>query len=157
MNTLVIADLHLKRNDFRKNLIKNFLREIAHKFQRIIILGDFFEFWYGFNNIIISDYNFIICEFAKLIEQDIEIVYIEGNHDFCMGKFIEQLGIIVKEEKFEFSVNEKKFLAIHGDTVNIKNDKFYKVLRKFLRSKFTNFLMNSIPVSIILKIADNFI
>ncbi len=154
MNTLVIADLHLRRNDSRKDIIIDFLRNIATKFDRMIILGDFFEFWYGFDNFIIPDYKPILSEFAKLTEDNTEIIYIEGNHDFCLGNHIKQLGIIVKEEKYEFMINNKKFIAVHGDTVNIKNDKFYKILRKFLRSRFTKFLMNTVPPNIILKIAD---
>ena len=156
MKILVIADIHLKRKDSKKNIIKKFLSEIASQYNKLIILGDFFEFWYGFEHIVISDYFEILHEFKKLIEQNTEIIYIEGNHDFCMGNFFKDLGIQVNDEYYKFSINEKNFTAMHGDTVNIENDKFYKILRKFLRSDFTKFLMNNLPASLILKIADNF-
>ena len=156
MKTVVIADIHLKRKDDNKDAVVKFLKNIVVKYDKLIILGDFFEFWFGFKDIIIYDYFEILHEFKNLINKNIDIIYIEGNHDFCLGDFIEHLGVKIFSESYQFEINDKKFLAIHGDTINIENDKFYAKLRKFLRSNFAIFLMNNLPVSLILKIADKF-
>jgi UDP-2,3-diacylglucosamine hydrolase len=157
MSILVLADIHLKFNDKREKYVVDFFEHIAVNFKKIIILGDFFEFWYGFNNVIISDYFNILEKFRCLKEKKIEITYIEGNHDFNMGKFFTDfLNVNVVTEYYETIINNRKFLFLHGDTINIKQDKFYFYLRKFLRTKFTKFLMNNIPPHIILSIAQYF-
>ncbi len=157
MDTIVISDIHLRFNDSREKCILNFFDTIAINFKRIIILGDFFEFWYGFPEVVISEYFPILNKFYELKEKNIEIIYIEGNHDFNMGNFFtEFLNIKVFTEYFETEINSKKFLFMHGDTINIANDRFYFYLRKFLRSGFAKFLMNNLPPYSILKIANYF-
>lgn len=157
MDTLVIADLHITFNDNRENIILNFFDTIAVKYKRIIILGDFFEFWYGFKKVVISDYFKILTKLKDLKDKNIEIIYIEGNHDFNIGYFMEKiLEINIYKEHFTCEINKKSFLFMHGDTINLDKDKFYSFLRLFLRSKFTEFLMNNIPPYIILSIAKHF-
>jgi len=156
LKTLVIADLHLKFEDKRIENISKFFHKIGNEFNRIIILGDFFEFWYGFKRVIISDYFETLYELKKLLDKGIKIFYIEGNHDIFMGDFFKKLGVEVYSEFLELKIADKKYLFMHGDTVNLKNDKFYLYLRRFLRSRFASFLMNNIPPYLTLQIAEKF-
>ena len=157
MKILVIADIHLDFSDSREKFIIEFFRKIACKYNKIIILGDFFEFWVGLKNVLFFEYFNVLAELKKLRDKGIEIIFIEGNHDFNMGDFFaETLKIQVCEEYYSMNVNSKKFLFLHGDTINLKEDRFYSFLRLFLRSKFVKFLINNIPAYMILKIAKKF-
>ncbi len=157
MKTLVIADLHLRFNDEREADIIRFFNEVAPSFNKIIILGDFFEFWYGFKDVIISDYFNVLRKLKELTDRNIDIVFIEGNHDFNMGDFFKNiLGVKVYKEEYHEVIGKKKFLFMHGDTLNLAEDRFYKILRKMLRSEFIRFIMNSLPPHSILSIAKRF-
>ena len=157
MKILVIADVHLRFEDDREKKIIEFFDKIAFDYKKIIILGDFFEFWFGFRDVIISDYFNILKKLKELTDSGIEIVFIEGNHDFNMGDFFtDSLKISVFDEYYSCVLNSKKFLFIHGDTINLSEDKFYAILRRFLRSRFVKFLMNLLPTHVVLRIAKRF-
>ena len=147
-NTAVICDFHLKLNDTRFHIIEKFFNEVLSEYENILILGDFFDFFYTFPEVSPTGY-FDILMLLKNFSFKKKIFYIEGNHDFNLRNFF---NIQVFPEKFFFKMDNKIFLAVHGDTID-KNDKRYRFLRKFLRSTIAKILMDNLPPYIILKIA----
>ena len=147
-DTIIIADFHIDLYDIRFKYIKKFFEEIVSNFKNIIILGDFFEFFYSFPEVIPNGYLDLIF-LLKKFSKNRKIYFIEGNHDFNLRNFF---NITTFPERFFFEFNNEKYLAIHGDTVDI-NDRKYQYLRKFLRSVVAKFLMDNLPPYIVIKIA----
>ncbi|MGB9755634.1 MAG: metallophosphoesterase, partial [Desulfurella sp.] len=76
MKALFLSDIHYKGNE--EFLV--FLDKIYKQYDKIYIVGDLFEFYYG--------YEFLFCQHIKLINllkkvSDEKKVYLfEGNHEY---------------------------------------------------------------------------
>ncbi len=145
---ILFGDFHLNLNDERLKYVERFFKDIVANYKNLIILGDFFEFYYSFPEVVPAGY-LEILKILKEFSEKLKIFYIEGNHDFGLKNFF---NILTFEEKVEFKVNNKKFIAIHGDTID-NNDRKYKILRKILRTPFIKLLMDNLPPYIVLKIS----
>lgn len=109
-----------------------------YKFKRLILLGDIFD------NLNLKRINKNDWQFLSYIRKlsnpknDIEIVWIEGNHDIKLSEFGIILGIDVVE-KYTWEMNNEKFIAIHGHQFdrfmknNIVISEIATILYKFLQ------------------------
>jgi UDP-2,3-diacylglucosamine hydrolase len=149
---IFVADAHFTGRDPEK--IKAFLRFLDLEEERIdhfVILGDLFEFFFGFKSFsstkelfAFNEYLPVFKKFQTLRHQGIQIKYFEGNHDFFLHSFFsEQLGIEVEvypggcEERLE---GKRAFIA-HGDLSN-PNQWRYHAFRKVLKNRWTYHLMH---------------
>ena len=150
MKTIFIADGHIKgAGDPHMATLTAFLDSltgpggVSHadvggatagfEIRRLVVLGDLFEFWTDFKETVYSRYFPVLASLNRLSRQGVEIVYVEGNHDFTMGSFFtEHLGAKVAGEFYEFEEGGRRFLVGHGDTV--KCDLKYRVWRGLVRS-----------------------
>ncbi|MBN1969528.1 MAG: UDP-2,3-diacylglucosamine diphosphatase [Candidatus Delongbacteria bacterium] len=147
--TFIVSDSHFyldnkPDNSRRLKVFIDFLKENAGEMNQLFLLGDIFDFWFEWNHVI-PKYNFELLYFLKKMtsEMGIKITYITGNHDFYLGSFFEKnLGIDCVDHDFELLIGDKKHLLTHGDG-KIDNDKGYRILRKILRSKISNFLFKN--------------
>ncbi len=123
-----------------------FLDEERERMSHLVILGDLFEFFFGFkcrsskkDPFPFNDYLPILEQFRTLSQQGIHIKYFEGNHDFFLNSFfIDQLQIDVEvhsAESEEWLGGRRAFIA-HGDLSNPKEWK-YRVFRRVLKNRFT--------------------
>lgn len=150
MKTIIIADGHLKgTGDPHMKTLVDFLDSFSGPdgvsggspadvggavINRLIILGDLFEFWTDFKETVYSRYFPVLAALHRLARQGVEIVYVEGNHDFNMGSFFTgELGARVSGEFYEFEDGGRRFFVGHGDT--IKCDLMYRLWRWFVRIK----------------------
>ncbi len=149
MKALFISDVHYKQLDYN---FLNFLDSIYHKYDRIYIVGDLFEFYFG--------YNFIFCNHLQLIEllkkiSDEKKLYLfEGNHEYkleTIKKFIPNAEI-VKKELIE-TIDSKLFYIAHGDCID-KKDKAYLIFRNILKNRFTLKIINFISPVFLLRLAN---
>ena len=110
--TLIVSDIHLGSPVSRAEALSALLRE--HTFQRLILLGDVFE------NLKFDRLHPAHWELVRTIQalskasSEVEVVWIEGNHDegLCR-RGMELLGQPVVEE-FVWEAGGTKFVALHG-------------------------------------------
>jgi UDP-2,3-diacylglucosamine hydrolase len=152
MKVLFIADAHLKGlDDPCQRSLCTFLDGLGNV-DKLVILGDLFEFWTGFNDVVYYHYLPVLTRLLTLKEKGTEIIYMEGNHDFFMGPFFtEVLGAEVHSEPIELVLEGKRFYLGHGDTVD-RNLK-YAFWRALSRSFIFRALYRVLPPSVIWKIA----
>ncbi len=152
MKVVFIADAHLKGLDdpYQKSLC-TFLDNMRNV-DKLVILGDLFEFWTGFNDVVYYHYLPVLTRLLTLGQKGTEIIYIEGNHDFFMGPFFTDiLGARVHANPFELDLEGKRFYLGHGDTVD-RNLK-YAFWRALSRSFIFRTLYRVLTPSVIWKIA----
>ena len=135
--TLLFSDVHLKAvpdDRPRHAQFAALLRAVSpDEFDRVICLGDLFDFWFEYRTVIFSDFFEILCAFRKLREDGIEVHLACGNHDFWGGRFlVDELGIIVHEGDFVLDFGDKKALLGHGDGIN-PADWMYRFYKRFAR------------------------
>lgn len=152
MKAIFLADAHLKGlSDPNQKTLARFLNSL-NGYDIVVILGDLFDFWAGYNCVLEEQYRPVLESFKNLKKKGTEIIYLEGNHDFSMrGKFARETGAKVFAEMHELLLNNKRFLLTHGDIVD--KSLSYRLWRGFLRSPFFSALFNIVPAKASWRIA----
>ena len=123
--------IHEKKR--RQNLFSVFNKIKKYKNPTLIIGGDFFDYWFEYDEVIPSGYESLIKELKILINSGVSIHYILGNHDYWdFGYFEKEIGIITHKSNYEFNYSKQKFLITHGDGL-LKNDHGYRLFKKIIR------------------------
>ena len=133
-STVFISDLHLAPE--RPQIIELFLRfadDIATKADRLFILGDFVEYWLGDDDPA-PDLKPVFDKLAELSEKHhVRIFFMHGNRDFLIGEALaERCHFELIDEPFALTINGKKALLMHGDTLctdDIEYQKFRQIVR----------------------------
>ena len=146
MKTLIFSDVHLKvtqedKEEHREFI--SFLRGIdPAEFDRIIILGDLFDFWFEYKHVVFSGYFNVLRAFAELRDQGIDLHLVCGNHDFWAGRFLrDELGMQIHRIDYRCTFGDRRVLLIHGDGMNPK-DVSYRIYKSFARSRLVIWLFS---------------
>ena len=154
MRALFLADAHLcKPSDPNYRTLLTFLEEQCGKTDRLILLGDIFEFWIG-KAAVVTDYVPLIEALERMCRQGTKLVYVEGNHDFHLGPvFTQRLACQVLPDGGSIELDGKKVFLAHGDLAN-PDDLGYRRLRKLLRSSLIRTLLRIAPNWLTMAIAN---
>ena len=138
MKTLVFSDVHLQvveSGDLRKQAFTRFLRSIdPARVDRLICLGDLFDFWFEYRQVIFSAYFDVLRAFAELHDAGVSLYLVCGNHDFWAGRFLEEsLGFRVYQTPVYLPFGDKRTLLAHGDGLN-PHDRGYLLYKRIARS-----------------------
>jgi UDP-2,3-diacylglucosamine hydrolase len=145
-----ISDSHLGAEDKEKEKLKeeklaSFLDKIKEDAESLYILGDMFEFWFEYKNLIPKDHFTILSKLRSLVDSGIKVSYVVGNHDFWLGNFLsEQIGIQIFKDPIEANHQGEKIFMAHGDGL-AKKDLGYRILKKILRNRVNIFLYRQLP------------
>jgi UDP-2,3-diacylglucosamine hydrolase len=156
-----LSDFHLGAPDAaislqREKLIVEFLDIIKKDAAVIFIVGDLFDFWYEYKQVVPKGYVRILGKLAELTDSGIAIHFFVGNHDMWMRDYFQtELNIPVYFEPEIFEFNNKKFLIGHGDGLG-PGDHKYKFLKKIFRNKLCQWMFGILPPSVGLGIANYF-
>ncbi|MDX1763407.1 MAG: UDP-2,3-diacylglucosamine diphosphatase [bacterium] len=131
-----IADAHLSDGDQgRQRMLIDFLEAHRGEMERLVILGDLFDFWFGFPGYINPAYRPLCDTLLSLTQDGVGLVYLEGNHDFAMGPFFEErLGGEVYPGHHMLDLDGRRLYLAHGDMIN-PSDVFYRLYRRLLKNK----------------------
>jgi len=139
------SDVHLglysrKENLARESLLLRFLNAIKDDCESLVIVGDLFDYWFEYKYVVPKYFYRVINALKEIREKGITVEYLMGNHDFGHKTFFqEELGITVHKNDIERQYGNYKFYISHGDGKNYK-DTGYKILKKFLRNSFAQWL-----------------
>lgn len=152
MKVVFLADAHIKGlEDPNQAALVEFLDGMEADF--LVVLGDLFDFWTGFNEVLYYRYMPALDALLRLKGRGTRVVYVEGNHDFTMGSFFtEVIGADVYPEFCELKVDGRTFLLGHGDTIGAKLG--YSLWRGFLRSGLFRILTRVFTPAFVIGVAD---
>ena len=112
------SDFHLGYPDLETSLIRErkivaWLDSIKTDAQVIFLVGDIFDFWFEYKNVVPKGYVRLLGKLAELSDLGIEIIIFSGNHDIWMfDYFTKELGIKVHRNAQEYMVKNKFQLRI---------------------------------------------
>lgn len=152
------SDFHLgapngAESKIRERKIIRWLDSVADDAAAIFLVGDIFDFWFEYGQVIPKGFIPFISKISQLRERGIPILFFTGNHDLWMKDyFIQELGIPVYHHPIELSVSGQKILVGHGDGLG-PGDRFYKLLKLVFTNPFFQWLFRWVHPDLGIKIA----
>lgn len=149
-NIYFLSDFHLGAPDHassleREKIIVRFLDEIKYEAAEIFLVGDMFDFWYEYRQVVPKGFVRLLGKLAELTDAAIPMHFFVGNHDMWMKDYFQkELNIPVYFGPKEFERNGKKFLIGHGDGLG-PGDHGYKRLKKIFRNPACQWLFGILP------------
>jgi UDP-2,3-diacylglucosamine hydrolase len=148
-----LSDAHLGAEEEYKEKLKEekliqFLDKVKQEGELLYLVGDMFEFWFEYKNVIPKDHFGVLNKLRQLVDYGIEIKYVVGNHDFWLGDFLpKQIGIPIFKDSVDVIHQDKRIFISHGDGL-AKKDVGYRILKRILRNRVNIFLYRQIPPDI---------
>jgi UDP-2,3-diacylglucosamine hydrolase len=142
---ILISDAHYSPS--RPELL-NFLYAIEAKKltpPQLIFMGDIFDELFGS-----IDYTYRrnreMIQLIESLSQQVEILYLEGNHDFNLKKIFKNIQIVpIGKQPFSSSFNDKQVLLAHGD-FDAKIG--YKIYTALIRNPIVLFFLKYIDIAL---------
>ena len=156
-----LSDFHLGIPDHKLSLererrITGFFESIRHEAHTIFIVGDMFDFWYEYRQVVPKGYVRLLGKLAEFTDSGIAIHFFVGNHDMWMTDYFQkELNIPVYYEPQNFQFNDKKFYVGHGDGLG-PGDHGYKMLKKVFRNPFCRWMFGILTPYIGMGVANYF-
>ncbi len=114
----------------REQKIVRWLDFVKDDAAHIYLLGDVFDFWFEYKQVIPKGYTRLFGKLAELTDAGIPITFFIGNHDMWMFRYFEEeLGIPILRKPKSIDISGKKFLIGHGDGLG-PGDHGYKFIKK---------------------------
>lgn len=134
------SDFHLGNssplaNQEKEKLILRWLNHISKDAEEIYLLGDIFDFWFEYKNVVPKGFVRFLGALAHLVDLGIRIHFFSGNHDLWIRDYFQdEIGLVVHKEKQIVSIKGKTFMIGHGDGLDSK-DKKYKFINTIFKNK----------------------
>ena len=148
MPSLFISDLHLteERPEANERFIE-LLEGKARGADALYILGDFFEYWIGDDDLEASFNAVLAGLLADLARRGVPVYLMHGNRDFLIGeRFCAATGAKLLADPNVHEIQGVRTLLMHGDTL-CTDDVDYQNWRRIARSEAwqREFLSKSLP------------
>lgn len=149
-----VSDVHLKGvDDPRTRPFAEFLRGWKGKTESLFIVGDLFDFYYGFKSVVYWQHLPAFAAIDELVRDGMRVAFVEGNHEFRVAEaFRGAFGIETFESEGEVVVRGKRILLCHGDLAD-PTDRGYRFLHWALRNRLTAAIGGMVPPSVAMRVA----
>ncbi|QOY54152.1 metallophosphoesterase [Candidatus Sulfurimonas marisnigri] len=137
----IVSDAHYSNK--RPELL-NFIKDIHLKELKptqLIFMGDIFDALFG-GVFYTQKLNSEVVKFIDEISKEIEVIYLEGNHDFNLKKIFPHVKLFpISKQPVTCIYNNKRILLAHGD---IESDYGYRVYTSMIRNPTIVYILNII-------------
>ena len=136
-----VADIHLGSGDtaeqrrIERNFL-DFLEQIEGDAETLFLVGDIFDFWFEYNEVVPKGFVRVLGRLAELHDKGVRVVMLTGNHDMWMGDYLtKECGIELYTKPQVFEVAGKRLFVSHGDNMNIENLPMLRLMNWVFRSR----------------------
>lgn len=106
----------------------------------VFLMGDVFDFWFEYSTVVPKGFVRLFGKLAELNDAGVKIYFFKGNHDmWVFDYFQEELGATIISDELILELGGKRFFLHHGDGLGSGDDS-YKILKRFFRSSFCQWL-----------------
>jgi UDP-2,3-diacylglucosamine hydrolase len=147
--TLFAGDVHLRPGDgAAARRFTAFIESRRSRLDRLVLLGDFFDYWIGPRHLRGSDYREAIDGLRRLTRSGLEVLFIHGNRDYFVEEAFERAtGVTVAGAEAALSLGGRQVLCAHGDFIYNRNPK-YTAYRRLMRFGVVRTGVLSIPAAV---------
>lgn len=118
----------------------------AEETEALYMLGDVWDFWYEYHDVVPAGYARVFAALQSLIAQGVEVHFFSGNHDIWCYHYFQSMGIKVHHGPERAVHSGKTFVLAHGDGLG-PGMRLYKCMKAVFRSRITQWLFSTfIPV-----------
>ena len=114
-----VSDVHLgldyKDAAERERRFASFLQTLPAETEKLFLLGDIFDFWYEYKNVVPRGFTRTLGALAALVDRGVEVHFFNGNHDIWTYNYFEQeIGMIMeRRQPAVFEISGKRFCIGH--------------------------------------------
>ncbi len=157
MSTYFITDAHLGSGANTLQREKDMVRWLGHiesDAERVIMLGDIFDFWFTYRYAVPRGYVRLLGKMAQMADSGVEFHFFIGNHDMWLFDYLEkEIGVVMHKEPGEMEIDGKLFLLGHGDGMG-NQDRSYNLLKRIFRGPLNQWLFAGVHPNIGFPIAN---
>lgn len=140
-----VADVHLGLDVAdpiaREQRFVSFLRSLPPQTEALYLLGDIWDFWYEYRDVVPKGYVRVFGALADLMDKGVKVYFFQGNHDVWTYSYFEELGMKRLEQPCLVSIGGKSFCLGHGDGLG-PVPFGYRFLRGLFHNKVAQFLFS---------------
>ena len=117
--TYFVSDVHLGLQVAdpagREARFVDFLRGLPEDTGALYLLGDIWDFWYEYRDVVPKGYVRVFAALQDLMDRGVKVYFFQGNHDVWTYSYFEELGMIRLTQPAVVEIAGKKFCLGHGD------------------------------------------
>ncbi|MBC8053049.1 MAG: UDP-2,3-diacylglucosamine diphosphatase [Sphingobacteriaceae bacterium] len=139
------SDFHLGVSDYelsrqREATVVRWLDSIKEDAAELFLVGDVFDFWFEYKRSVPRGFIRFLGKLAELADAGVKITMFKGNHDMWMfGYLTKEFDVEIISDELAIERQSKKIYLHHGDGLG-PGDAKYKILKKFFRSRFCQWM-----------------
>ena len=140
-NCLFVSDAHFRTppdeaSEEREQKLVQLFKSQAENLQHIFLLGDIFDYWFEYHDVVPKGYATLFACLKKLHAQGVQVHYFTGNHDMWVEDyFTKTFGAVIYREARMFLINGHRCFVGHGDGLGGKQRK-YLLIKRILNCRF---------------------
>lgn len=129
----------------RETAVLRWLDEISSDCDHLFLLGDIFDFWFEYRDVVPKGYYRFFSKLLEMKEKGTKIYYFTGNHDMWVKSyFVDELGMQIFRGPQVFEINGKRCFVAHGDGLDPK-DHGYLLIKRIFAFKPNIILYGALP------------
>lgn len=143
IGAIFLADAHYNEKNIEFLIFLEKLKNKEIETPQLFLMGDMFDFISSESNYFIK-INQDLINIINELSKDIEIIYLEGNHDFNIKELFPNVKVFSREEQpIKGKFKNKTISFAHGD---IFTPKSYDIYCKIIRNHRFLVFLNSIDI-----------
>lgn len=138
-----LGSLAIPHRRMQERRLVNFLDEIKDKAEAVFLLGDMFDFWYEYKQVVPKGYTRFLGKLSELTDLGIEVHFFTGNHDIWAYNYLEEeCGVILHTKPAVVELHGKTFFLAHGDGLGDKRDWGFRFIRSIFHNRACQCMFN---------------
>ena len=114
-----VADVHLgltvaDEKDRELRFVR-FLRALPPDTENLFLLGDIWDFWYEYRDVVPKGYVRVFAALTELMDRGVQVWFFPGNHDVWTYHYFEELGMKKLTQPYLTRIAGKTLCLGHGD------------------------------------------
>lgn len=136
-----VSDIHLGSGNHEEQrrverAFLDFLRDIGSDAETLFLVGDIFDFWFEYGEVVPKGFTRVLGRLAELSDRGVRVIMLTGNHDMWVGDYLAcECGISLFTKPQTFTLAGKEVFVAHGDNMNIKGQPVLQLMNSVFRSR----------------------
>ena len=143
--TYFVSDVHLGLQvadpAAREARFVDFLHSLPEDTAALYLLGDIWDFWYEYRDVVPKGYVRVFAAIQSLIDRGVDVYFFQGNHDVWTYSYFEELGMKKLVQPAVVDIDGRKFCIGHGDGLG-PVPMGYRFLRGVFHNRVLQFLFS---------------